>query len=165
MDAWTLLIAAHVIAACYVLALGPVNIFRRSRDRIHKIIGFTWTGAIVATCTLSFWIMDDGHFTWLHGLSTFTLITVALGIVSAVRGNIRAHRGNMIGSYAGTLIAFGFAVAAPGRRLPALISAEPATVVFAAVLILATVAAFFFTLRRTIRPRRVSAERMQVRGA
>ncbi|GAB3256611.1 DUF2306 domain-containing protein [Arthrobacter pigmenti] len=165
MDAWTALIAAHVIAACYVLALGPVNIFRRRRDRIHKIIGFTWVTAIATTCILSFWIMDDGHFTWLHGLSVFTLVTVSLGIFSAVRGNIPAHRGNMIGSYMGTLIAFGFAVAAPGRRLPDLISTEPATVAFAAGLLLVTVAAFVLTLKRTVRPAHASRQPARVRGA
>lgn len=165
MDAWTPLITAHVIAACYVLALGPVNIFRRRRDRIHKIIGFTWVAAIAATCILSFWIMDEGHFTWLHGLSVFTLITVSLGVFSAVRGNIPAHRGNMIGSYLGTLTAFGFAAAAPGRRLPVLISTEPAAVVFAAMLILVTVAAFVFTLRRTVRPAPLPRQPTRMGGA
>lgn len=165
MDAWTPLIAAHVIAACYVLALGPVNIFRRRRDRMHKIIGFTWVTAIVTTCVLSFWIMDEGHFTWLHGLSTFTLITVSLGVFSAVRGNIPAHRGNMIGSYLGTLTAFGFAAAAPGRRLPELVSTEPATVVFAVVLILATTAAFVLTLRRTVGPKRIGVQKTRAAGA
>ncbi|GAB3520081.1 DUF2306 domain-containing protein [Arthrobacter monumenti] len=151
MDLWTPLIAGHVIAASYVLVLGPFNIFRRKRDRIHKIIGFTWVTAIAVTCISSFWIMDEGHFTWLHGLSAFTLTTVTLGIISAARGNIPAHRGNMIGSYLGTLIAFIFAATAPGRRLPLLVSTEPATVAFAAILILATAAAFFFTLKRTVR--------------
>lgn len=151
MDLWTPLITGHVIAAGYVLVLGLFNIFRRKRDRVHKIIGFTWVAAIAVTCISSFWIMDEGHFTWLHGLSAFTLITVTLGIISAARGNIPAHRGNMIGSYLGTLIAFIFAATAPGRRLPLLISTEPATVAFGAILILATATAFFFTLKRTVR--------------
>ncbi|WP_035769124.1 DUF2306 domain-containing protein [Arthrobacter castelli] len=164
MDPWTPLIAVHVIAASYVLVLGPVNIFRRRRDRIHKIIGFTWVTAIVTTCVLSFWIRDEGHFTWLHGLSLFTLTTVSLGVFSAVRGNIPAHRGNMIGSYTGTLIAFGFAAAIPGRRIPELISTEPATVVFIAALILVTAMAFVFTLRRTV-PAARAAPRPRVHGA
>lgn len=149
MDPWTALIASHAIAASYVLVLGPLNIFRRRRDRIHRIIGLTWVAAIAFTCISSFWILSDGHFTWLHGLSAFTLTTVTLGVVSAVRGNIPAHRGNMIGSYLGTLIAFIFAATAPGRRLPLLISTEPATVLFAAILIVATAAALFFSLKRT----------------
>lgn len=57
----------------------------------------------------------------------------------------------MVGSYLGTLIAFIFAATAPGRRLPLLVSTEPATVAFAAVLILATVTAFFVSLKGTVR--------------
>lgn len=154
MELWTPLIASHVIAAAYVLALGPVNILRRRRDRIHRIIGFTWVTAIAYTCISSFWILGDDRFTWLHGLSAFTIVTVTLGIISAVRGNIPAHRANMIGSYLGTLTAFIFAATAPGRRLPLLFSSDPGTAVFGAVLIGATVLAFWLALHSTGRRRR-----------
>lgn len=57
------------------------------------------------TCLSSFGIYRDG-FSWLHGLSVFTLCSVSIGIVAVLRGNARAHRFNMTGSYLGTAVAF-----------------------------------------------------------
>lgn len=151
MEHWNWLIATHAIAAGYVLVLGPINFFRRAKDKVHKAIGFSWLAAMCYLCLSSFWIRTDGGFTWLHGLSVFTLTTVTLGLVSAVRGNIKAHRGNMIGSYLGTVIAFAFATFAPGRRIPLMFSEQPATLAFAAGLIIATSATLFLTLRTIMR--------------
>ncbi|NKX55591.1 DUF2306 domain-containing protein [Arthrobacter mobilis] len=147
MEHWNWLIATHAVAAGYVLVLGPLNIFRRAKDTVHKAVGFTWVGAMYYVCISSFWITHDGGFSWLHGLSAFTLLTVTLGLISAIRGNIAAHRGNMIGSYLGTATAFAFATLAPGRRIPALLAEDPATLAFAAALVLASSAALFLTLR------------------
>jgi len=158
METWNWLIATHAIAAGYVLVLGPVNIFRRAKDRVHKAVGFTWIGAMYYLCISSFWIRTDGGFTWLHGLSAFTLLTVTLGLVSAIRGNIQAHRGNMIGSYLGTVIAFVFAILAPGRRIPLLFSEQPATLAFATLLVLSTSVALFFTFRNLFRKAAVEEE-------
>jgi len=151
MEHWNWLIASHAIAAGYVLVLGPANIFRRKRDRAHKIVGYTWVGAMYYLCTTSFWIQGDGGFSWLHGLSVFTLLTVTLGLVSAIRRRIDAHRGNMVGAYLGTLIAFAFASLVPGRRIPLLLSEDPAALAFAAALILASSAALVLTARSLAR--------------
>ena len=125
METWNWLIATHAIAAGYVLVLGPMNIFRRAKDRVHKAVGFTWIGAMYYLCISSFWIRTDGGFTWLHGLSAFTLLTVTLGLVSAIRGKIQAHRGNMIGSWIGLMGAFVGAVAVPVRHIPTFVVTEP----------------------------------------
>lgn len=144
---WTPLIAAHVIAALYVLVLGPLNIFRRRRDRTHRVIGYTWVGAMYFVCFSSFWIISDGSFSWLHGLSAFTIITVTLGLVSAIRRNIVAHRANMIGSYIGIAVAFFFAATAPGRAIPQLMADDPATVVVVVVLVLLTAGGLYLAVR------------------
>ena len=119
MEPWNVLLASHVIAALFVLAIGPVQILRRRRDRIHRTMGHLWVAAMYYVCFSSFWIVSDGHFSWLHGLSAFTIVTVTLGLISAVRRNIPAHRGNMIGSYIGIAVAFGFAVSVRGVRFRA----------------------------------------------
>ena len=150
---WSPLIAAHVVAALYVLVLGPLNIFRRRRDRTHRIIGYTWVSAMYFVCVSSFGIVTDGHFSWLHGLSAFTIITVTLGLVSAIRRNIVAHRANMIGSYIGIAIAFVFAATAPGRAIPLLVADDPGTAVVVAALVLLTVGGLYLA----VRPRTVAA--------
>ena len=93
MEPWNVLLASHVIAALFVLAIGPVQILRRRRDRIHRTMGYLWVAAMYYVCVSSFWIVSDGHFTWLHGLSAFTIVTVTLGLISAIRRNIPAHWG------------------------------------------------------------------------
>ncbi|MCT9623772.1 DUF2306 domain-containing protein [Pseudarthrobacter equi] len=148
MEHWNVLLVSHVVAALYVLAIGPVQILRRRRDRIHRTMGYLWVATMYYVCVSSFWIVSEGHFTWLHGLSAFTVLTVTLGLVSAIRRNIPAHRGNMVGSYLGIAIAFGFAVGVPGRSIPRLLSADPATAVFVVALVLLSVGAVYLSLLR-----------------
>lgn len=148
MEHWNVLLVSHVVAALFVLVIGPAQILRRRRDRIHRTMGYLWVAAMYYVCLSSFWIVSGGHFSWLHGLSAFTLVTVTLGLISAIRRNIPAHRGNMVGSYIGTAIAFGFAVAAPGRAIPRLLATDPGTAVFVGVLVAGAVAAVYLSLFR-----------------
>ena len=160
---WNALLASHVIVALYVLALGPVNILRRRRDRRHRILGYTWVAGMLYVCLSSFWIVPSGHFTWLHGLSAFTMVTVSLGLAAAIRRNARAHLFNMIGSYLGILIAFVFAATLPDRLIPRLLAEDPLTAVVVAVLVLASTAALYFTVRP--RRRRIPRVRADVHPA
>lgn len=127
------LIITHAIAASYVLLLGPVNLLRRRRDRAHRLIGYGWTAMMLVTCLSSFAIFRGG-FSWLHGLSVFTLFSVGAGIVAAARGNVPAHRYNMTGSYVGTVVAFAFAAFMPGRLIPRLALSDPLSLAFAGLL-------------------------------
>ncbi|MDF2049748.1 DUF2306 domain-containing protein [Arthrobacter sp. Cr_A7] len=148
MEHWNALLVTHVIAALFVLAIGPFQILRRRRDRIHRTMGYLWAAAMYYVCFSSFWIVTAGHFTWLHGLSAFTIVTVTLGLVSAVRRNIRSHLGNMIGSYIGIAVAFVFAIAMPGRAIPQLLAEDPGTAAFVAGLVVLAVVVIFVSLKR-----------------
>lgn len=150
MEHWNVLLVSHVVAALYVLAIGPLQILRRRRDRIHRTMGYLWVAAMYYVCFSSFWIVTEGHFTWLHGLSAFTIFTVTLGLVSAIRRNTPAHRGNMIGSYLGIATAFGFAVGIPGRSIPQLLATDPLSAVFVAVPVVLSVAALYLSLLRGV---------------
>lgn len=133
-------IPVHAVAATVVIALGPVNLLRRRRDLAHRRIGRVWLVAMAVTCLSAFAIHPHG-FNWLHGLAAFTLLTVGLAVVHIRRGNISGHRGNMIGAYVGTLIAFGFAALAPGRLISRVAVDNPAGLLGATALILACCAA------------------------
>ncbi|WP_082579758.1 DUF2306 domain-containing protein [Arthrobacter sp. Soil736] len=148
MDHWNALLVSHVVAALFVLAIGPVQIFRRRRDRIHRTMGYLWVAAMYYVCVSSFWIVSEGHFTWLHGLSAFTIVTVTLGLISAIRRNIRSHLGNMIGSYIGIAVAFIFAVTVPGRAIPQLLAEDAPTAFYVAGLVVVSVVVVFVSLKR-----------------
>ncbi|WP_342025053.1 DUF2306 domain-containing protein [Arthrobacter citreus] len=154
---WNPFIATHAVAALYALALGPINILRRRRDRTHRMLGYTWAGAMYFVCLSSFWIVSDGHFSWLHGLSVFTTVTVSLGILAAVRRNIRWHMMNMIGSYIGLLTAFIFATIVPSRNIPRLLASDPLTAWLAAAFVLASVVSLYGVLKPGKRRRRPAA--------
>ena len=148
MESWNVLLVSHVVAALFVLAVGPFQILRRRRDRIHRTMGYLWVAAMYYVCLSSFWIMSDGRFSWLHGLSAFTIVTVTLGLVSAIRGNVPSHLGNMVGSYIGTAVAFIFAVAVPGRAIPELLATDPSSVAFVCGLVLLSTVVIFVSLKR-----------------
>lgn len=148
MEPWNVLLASHVVAALLVLAIGPLQILRRRRDRIHRTMGYFWVAAMYYVCFSSFWILSDGHFSWLHGLSAFTIVTVTLGLLSAVRGNFTLHRGNMIGSYIGIAVAFIFAATVPGRAIPDLLATDPSSVAFVCGLVVLSTAVIFVSVKR-----------------
>ncbi|WP_461187336.1 DUF2306 domain-containing protein [Arthrobacter sp. Z4-13] len=153
MEHWNALLVSHVVAALFVLVIGPLQILRRRRDRVHRTMGYLWVAAMYYVCFSSFWIVTAGHFTWLHGLSAFTILTVTLGLISAIRGNISAHQGNMIGSYLGIATAFVFAVTVPGRAIPRLLSEDPATAVFVGGAVMLSVVVVFVSLNGDSRRR------------
>lgn len=128
MHAWTLLIVTHVVGALTSVVLGGYQVWRRPKgDARHRLLGRVWVVLILWTAVSSFWIrhINDGAFSWLHVLSVVTLVTVSLGVVSAVRGNIPAHRGNMVGSWLGACGAMVAATAVPGRMIPTYAVAQP----------------------------------------
>ena len=120
-DDWTVLIGTHAVAATLGLVLGATNLVRRRRgDLPHRTIGRVWLVLMYFTAFSSFWIQQlrPGSFSWIHGLSAFTIVTLSLGLWNARRGNIRAHAGNMVGTYAGLWGAFIGVVAVPDRLVP-----------------------------------------------
>lgn len=133
-------VVVHAVAATAAIVLGPVNLLRRRRDRAHRMIGRTWAAAILVTCLSSFGIHPHG-FSWLHGLAVFTLISVTIGVVAIRRRNVVAHRANMMGSYIGTLIAFGFAVFLPDRLVSRMAADDPVGLLGVVALVVAGCAA------------------------
>jgi len=79
------------------------------------------------TVLSSFFIteLDPGHFSWIHGLSAFTFLTLTIGTWAAMRHRIRLHRQFMVGSYFGLVGAFTGAVAVPQRDVPQLFVHQP----------------------------------------
>ena len=58
-------------------------------------------------------------------LSVVTLVTVTLGVLAARRGNLRAHRDTMVGSWLGACGAMVAAMAVPVRMIPTYAVAQP----------------------------------------
>ena len=119
---WTFVIIMHAITASLSLLLGAFQLLRPKKgDRFHRMVGRTWVVCMYTVCASSFFIQGVSNgFSWLHALSLFTIMTVSFGLYSAIKGNIPAHKANMIGSYFGSLGAFVGVIAVPTRRVPQL---------------------------------------------
>lgn len=137
----TPLIATHAFAATLGLLLGAWQIFfSRKGTPVHRLVGRTWVVLAVFVAVSSFWIQElrPGQFSFFHVLSIVTLVTTALGLLAAVRGNIASHRGNMTGTWVGFCIAFTLAVAVPDRAIQTYAVDSPASFGLAVVAVLVT---------------------------
>lgn len=111
-------IQMHAAAAMIALVLGPVALWRKRRDTIHKTTGYIWVVAMAIVAISSFFI--PSHFTPIglgpiHGLAVYA----AWGLFDAMRAiyrrDIAQHRDIMQNLYMrGILIAGAFNFL-PGR--------------------------------------------------
>lgn len=137
MDTFTVSILVHATAAFLVLLLGPVTMFRPRRDALHRALGRTWVLLMYVTCLSSFFFGLEDGLGALHGLSAFTAIMVTLGVINIRRGRVSSHRATMVGSFAGTLIAFGFAALVPNRLIWTTTTTQPtAVLIFVTALVI-----------------------------
>ena len=113
------LIACHAGLAAAALVVGAAVLLRRKGTASHKLLGRTWVALMMAVALSSFWIFEirrGAGPSFIHLLSVWTLISLALAVWFIRRGNVRAHRGFMIGTFIGLITAGAFALA-PGRAL------------------------------------------------
>jgi uncharacterized membrane protein len=113
-----LAIRIHAFAALEALLLTPIALFRKKRDRLHKVVGYVWVTNMLVTAISSFWIMENqliGPFSPIHALSVLVLFNMFNAIRQIRRGNIRAHQGIMKGTALWGLGIAGLITLVPGR--------------------------------------------------
>lgn len=112
----------HMVTALVALALGSANLALAKGTKRHRIVGWTWIALMLCVTISSFWIreLNHGEFSWIHGLTVWTLISMLIAIVAIRTGRVRVHAGFMVGTMVGALVAGGFALA-PGRFIARLI--------------------------------------------
>jgi uncharacterized membrane protein len=121
VDGWTLLIAAHAAGATVAVLLGGYNLWlSRKGDLLHRRIGRIWFVTMYWVAFSSFGIkrLDPGHFSWIHGLSAWTIISLTIALWAAVTHRVDLHKGFVAGSYFGLLGAGIAALAFPSRLVP-----------------------------------------------
>ena len=115
-----LLVQAHVAAAFAAFLLGVLQFLRPKGDAGHRMLGWAWV-LIMATDALSSFgihgMAGPGHFSWIHGLSAYTLFGLIGGVIQARKGLARAHRNSMIGLFLGALLITGIFAFTPGRLM------------------------------------------------
>ncbi|WP_375454506.1 DUF2306 domain-containing protein [uncultured Methylobacterium sp.] len=118
------LIQSHALAAVLAVGLGLAQFALSKGGRRHRWLGRAWVGLLALVALTSFGIhgmRQFGPFSWIHGLSVFTLGMLVLGVGLARAGHIAAHRWTMIGLFAGALVITGLFTLVPGRLMHAVL--------------------------------------------
>jgi uncharacterized membrane protein len=113
------MVPLHLTSAVAALIIGGVVLARRKGTVSHKALGRLWVALMAVVAISSFWIFGLRHGagpSWIHALSVWTLVSLACAIYFIRRGNVRAHKGFMIGTFLG-LAGAGLGALAPGRAL------------------------------------------------
>ena len=114
---WTPVIVVHALAAGIAVVLGAGLLSGRKGHRAHRIGGWIWVLCMATVAGLSFAIRRPEGFSWIHGLSAFTLVTLVTGVAAARAHKVVAHRKNMIALYIGALVITGLFTLLPGRLI------------------------------------------------
>lgn len=105
----------HLLTVGLALALTPAMLLRKRGDRVHRVMGWIWFSAMMATALLSFAVrgINNGGLSWIHILSALTLIQAPWIVITARSKQHRQHRAAVR-----TLITGALAIAGAFTLLP-----------------------------------------------
>ncbi|WP_417578620.1 DUF2306 domain-containing protein [Pelagibacterium sp.] len=159
MDATPLVVSTFAIqvhAGCAVLALliGTIVLAMKKGTMAHKVLGRIWIVLMIGVALSSFFITEVrmlGPYSLIHGLSLYTLFGLSQAVMAIRSGDVKAHRGHMIGIYVGALILAGAFTLLPGRRMHAVVFADGgATAMLASIALAALLVAIRYRRGRQI---------------
>jgi uncharacterized membrane protein len=119
----TLASAIHLAAVLPAVVIGLAQLLRSKGSPPHRVLGWAWVVSMAVAAASSFWIFgisNGGRFSVIHALSALVLFNLVCAIWFIRRGNVRAHKYFMVGTFAG-LVAAGLGALAPGRLLSQLL--------------------------------------------
>jgi len=110
----------HVVSAVSTFIIGAVLLSGLPKGtKIHKRLGWTWSAFMASTAISSFFLvgLNGGHFSWIHGLSAWTIIILPFALVAARQHNVKSHAKHMRGMFLGGMIIAGLFTFLPGRMM------------------------------------------------
>lgn len=114
---WNPVIIAHASMAGVAVLLGAALLKARKGTRAHRVGGWIWVLCMAGVAGVSFAIRGPNGFSWIHGLSVFTLMALVWSVTFARLHRVRPHRISMISMYAGALVVTGLFTLLPNRLL------------------------------------------------
>lgn len=117
------LIYLHLATIVPAFFIGTFMLFRRKGTVQHRWLGKVYMVLMLLTAMFTLLMPATlgpqlfHHFGFIHIFSVMVLITIPAAYRAARRGDIKAHRGNMMGLYIGGLLIAGAFALMPGRLL------------------------------------------------
>ncbi len=109
----------HVAAALLAFSLGLVLFAAPKGTLPHRTLGWIWVTfmATVAGSSLFMTGLNGDHYSWIHLLSGYTLITLPLGVFAARRHRVVHHQRTMTAMFLGGMVIAGAFTFIPGRLM------------------------------------------------
>ena len=119
-------IQLHTFAAIAAFGLGLVQFTAPKGTLPHRTLGWIWVVLMLTVAISAFWIHGHNFRIWrsfgpIHLLAILVLVTVPLGVWSARRHRVDAHRWTMISIFTGALVIAGVFTLVPGRIMHAVV--------------------------------------------
>ena len=120
---YTQLAYFHLASVVPAFFIGAFQLLRRKGTPSHKYLGKIYMVLMLATALITLAMPAQvgprflNHFGFIHIFSFMALFGVPGAYIAARRGNIRAHRGAMLGLYIGGILIAGAFAFSPGRML------------------------------------------------
>lgn len=113
----------HLATVVPCFLIGAWLLLRRKGTTAHKRLGRAYVVLILFTAMVTLPMPAEvgprllDHFGYIHLFSVLVLVSVPAAIYSIRRGNVAAHRSNMVGVYVGGILIAGSFAFSPGRLL------------------------------------------------
>jgi uncharacterized membrane protein len=114
-----LIVQLHVLGAVTAFVIGAVLLRGVKGSGLHRKLGYTWVAAMTLAAISSFFLvgLNGNNYSFIHGLSAWTIIVLPMAVVAARRKNIRKHAKDMTNMFLGGLLVAGLFAFLPGRML------------------------------------------------
>jgi len=109
----------HLAAVAVALLIGLVLLTRVKGTALHRTLGWIWVASMgtAAVSSLFIRIVNHGHFSLIHLLAGWTLITLPFGMYFARTHRVKLHARFMTGLFTGGLVLAGLLAFFPGRLI------------------------------------------------
>jgi uncharacterized membrane protein len=114
----------HVAAVLPTVPLGGWLLLAKKGTAMHTQLGKVWLALMLIAATSAIFIKSSGEFSWIHIFVPITFHAAWKVMVTARRGDIRAHKNHILRTYLLALMLPGLAsFAFPGRLMNVLLFA------------------------------------------
>ena len=113
-------IQIHVLAAVLALAIGSLQLALPKGTGPHRILGWTWVGAMTVICVTAFWIHELrlwGPWSPIHLLAIVTLLSLPPAVLAARRHDVGRHKRIMVLLFVLALVVTGLFTFLPNRLM------------------------------------------------
>ena len=114
---------AHLTTIIPAFVLGTFLLAMKKGSKCHRLLGKIYMALMLITAFITLFMRAEvgptllGHIGFIHLFSFWVLYGVPAAYIAASNGNIRKHRGLMLGLYVGGIMIAGSFALMPGRLL------------------------------------------------